>query len=275
MIAKTGSKVNSSKKVIRDKRGQAGGSFLDHPIVYVIILFGLAAIIGSVMMMITAETDKVVAPTMEFGSVSGESWVFDSCDNGTYAKSLAHDDIDSSSLSVYFGNTTYTETTDYTVNYGTGTVTAVLSGAFFPAQVTNESWAFNCTDNSTYEYNLSHANICSGIVLTNDTTTFTLNVDYFINTSAGILYNRSAGLIGGHPDCANYTDTLNATYTYQWAPTFSVDYDYTAGKWGTSYSNVVSGVQLGFSMYKLVALMGIMSIVLPMLFLMFARRRED
>lgn len=262
-------------RIRTDKRGQAGGNFLDHPIVYVIILFGLAAIIGSVMMMITAETDKVVAPTMEFGSISGESWVFDSCDNGTYAESLTHDSIDSSSLSVYYGNTTYTETTDYTVNYDTGTITSVLTGAFFPAQVTNESWAFNCSNASTHEYNLSHTNICSGLVLTNSTTIFTLDIDYRINNSAGIIGNKTTGLIGGHSDCANYTDTLNATYTYQWAPTLNVDYDYTAGKWGTSYSNVVSGVQLGFSMYKLVALMGIMSIILPMLFLIFARRREE
>jgi len=101
--------LTGARKIAKNRKGQAAGGFLDHPIVYVIILFGLAAVIGSVMMMLVGETDNVI--TIE-------------------------------------------------------------------------------------------------------------------NTS----------------------------------------------KWNASYYNVVGGVALGFSMYKLVALMGIMSIVLPMLFLMFSRR---
>ena len=49
-----------ARKIARDRKGQAGGGFMDHPIVYVIILFGLAAVIGSVMMMLVGETDKVI-----------------------------------------------------------------------------------------------------------------------------------------------------------------------------------------------------------------------
>ena len=49
------------RKMARDRKGQvAGGGFMDHPIVYVIILFGLAAVIGSVMMMLVGETEKVI-----------------------------------------------------------------------------------------------------------------------------------------------------------------------------------------------------------------------
>lgn len=259
-----------------DKRGQAGG-FLDHPIVYVIILFGLAAVIGSVMMALVAETDKAIPSNLEFGSVTDESWTFDSCDSGTYTKTLTHDSLDSDSVSVYNSTHTYTETTDYTVDYSAGTITSATGGALLPTS-TDETWEFKCNDSNTHSKNLAHENICSGLVLRNGTgTTFTLTTDYTINTTGGILYNTSDGAIGSN--CvgdANYTDTLLITYyMYQHAETLSVDYDYTAGKWGTSYSNVVAGVQLGFSMYKLVALMGIMSIVLPMLFLMFARRKEE
>ena len=49
-----------ARKIVRDRKGQAAGGFMDHPIVYVIILFGLAAVIGSVMMMLVGETDKVI-----------------------------------------------------------------------------------------------------------------------------------------------------------------------------------------------------------------------
>ena len=197
MIGKTRSKSNSSKKVIRDKRGQAGGNFLDHPIVYVIILFGLAAIVGSVMMMIVGETDRVVAPNLDTPVVNNETWNF----NGSV-------------------NTTFTHT---------------------------------CANQNLVEgvevYNASHVK-------------FTENTDYTVNHAAGTITNMSTGAIGGHADFVNFTER------------FGVYYNHDENKWNSSYGNVVTGVALGFSMYKLVALMGIMSIVLPMLFLMFARRRE-
>jgi len=175
--------------VIRDKRGQAGGGFLDHPIVYVIILFGLAAIIGSVMMMIVGETDKVVAPNLDTPSVTNESWVFWTNNSDTYTNTLAHANVEGDSESVYNVST-------------------------------------------------------PGTILTKDT---------HYNISDNVLMNITAWTNG----------------------TYGVDYKYDENKWNGSYLNIVSGVALGFSMYKLVALMGIMAIVLPMLFMMFSRRREE
>ena len=262
-------------KIRTDKRGQVAGGFLEHPIVYVIILFGLAAIIGSVMMMIVAETDDALPSSLEFGSITGESWSFDSCDSGTYTKTLTHDSLDGDSVSVYNSTYTYIEDTDYSVNYDGGTITNTTTGGLIPTPITNENWRFNGSDNTTFTKQLNNTNICSGsVVITNATTTFALNIDYLANYSLATLTNMSTGSIGGFVDFVNYTDNFTVNYTDQYAETLSVDYDYTAGKWGTSYSNVVSGVQLGFSMYQLVALMGIMSIILPMLFLMFSRRRE-
>ena len=188
-----------SEQVIGDKRGQAGASFLEHPIVYVIILFGLAAIIGSVMMMIVGETDNVIAPTLDTPVVTNESWLFNGSDNTTFTKDLTNADLVAGSVTVY--------------------------------------------------------NRTTGV-------DFTAGTDYTIGYSAGTLTNITTGAIGAHADVANYTDT------------FGVDYKHSENKWNESYYNIVTGVALGFSMYQLVALMGIMSIVLPMLFLMFARRRE-
>ena len=179
-----------SKQVIRDKRGQAAGGFLEHPIVYVIILFGLAAIVGSVMMMIVGETDRVVAPNLDTSVVSNESWVYNTTLSATYCKSLAQDNLVGGSETVYNGTWTGTKDTDYNISYITGTVCNISGGAM-----------------------------------------------------------------------------VNGTY--------GVDYKYDESKWNSSYASVVSGVALGFSMYKLVALMGIMSVILPMLFLIFARRREE
>ena len=45
--------------------------------------------------------------------------------------------------------------------------------------------------------------------------------------------------------------------------------------WYDSYEDVVSGVQLGFSLYNIVALMGIFGFVLPMLFALFSTRGGD
>ena len=178
-----------SKQVIGDKRGQAGQGFLDHPIVYVIILFGLAAIIGSVMMMIVGETDNVIAPTMDTPVVSNESWVYNTTLSATYCNALANDNLQVDSETVYNSTWAGTKDTDYNISYITGTVCNLSSGAM-----------------------------------------------------------------------------VNGTY--------GVDYKYDENKWNESYANIVTGVALGFSMYQLVALMGIMSIILPMLFLMFSRRRE-
>jgi len=190
-------KTRSKKKVIGDKRGQAGGNFLDHPIVYVIILFGLAAIIGSVMMMVVGETDNVVAPNLD---------------------------------------------------------TPVVN---------NETWNFNGSDNSTFTHTCAYQNLVSGVEVYNAShVQFTEGTDFTVNLAAGTITNMSTGAIGGHADFANFTER------------FGVYYNHDESKWNSSYGNVVTGVALGFSMYKLVALMGIMSIVLPMLFLMFSRRRE-
>ena len=196
MIAKKRSKLKS--RVIRDKRGQVAGGFLDHPIVYVIILFGLAAIIGSVMMMVVGETDKVVAPNLD---------------------------------------------------------TPVVN---------NETWNFNGSDSSTFTHTCANQNLVQGVEVFNAThVEFTENTDYTVDHAAGTITNMSTGAIGGHADFVNLSER------------FGVYYNHDESKWNSSYANVVTGVALGFSMYKLVALMGIMSIVLPMLFLMFARRREE
>lgn len=81
--------------------------------------------------------------------------------------------------------------------------------------VVNESWAFNGSDSGTYTKQLTNTDLIEeSVSVYNSTTTFTEDTDYTIDHDAGQITNMSTGLIGGHADFVNYTDTFGVDYEY-------------------------------------------------------------
>ena len=81
--------------------------------------------------------------------------------------------------------------------------------------ITNESWAFDGSNSGTFTKALIHPNLVSGsVAVYNSSVTYTQDTDYTVNLVSGEITNMSTGLIGGHSDFGNYTDTFGVDYDY-------------------------------------------------------------
>ena len=107
----------AARDIIRDRRGQT----------QTIMTIITGAIMVLVAVLIFANVLSV-APKAGI-AVTNETWNFNGSDSSTYTKELTHGYLVEGTVKVYNSSYTFTEDTDYTVDYIAGKITNMSTGA--------------------------------------------------------------------------------------------------------------------------------------------------